>query len=86
MTSISIKSSLGGAMTGHSPTDRGKLGSKRHILTDNDGTPLSVFITSANTHDVTVANNTIGSIIIKRPSNTNINRIYVLIKHIIPNK
>ena len=42
-------------MTGNNPTtDRSKLGSKRHILTDKDGIPLSAVITSANTHnDVT---------------------------------
>ena len=41
-------------MTGYNPTDRSKLGrTKRHILTDKDGIPLSVIITSANTHDVT---------------------------------
>ena len=55
-------------MTGHNPTDRSKLGSKRHILTDKDGIPLSTIITSANTHDVTVATNTIDNIVIKRPS------------------
>jgi putative transposase len=42
-------------------------GSKRHILTDKNGIPLSTFITSANTHDVTVATNTIDNIVIKRP-------------------
>jgi putative transposase len=58
-------------MTGHNPTtDRSKLGSKRHILTDKDGIPLSTFITSANTHDVTVATNTIDNIVIKRPSSS----------------
>ena len=57
-------------MTGHNPTDRSKLGSKRHILTDKDGIPLSTFITSANTHDVTFATNTIDNIIIKRPSSS----------------
>ena len=36
-------------MTGHNTTDRRKLGTKRHILTDKDGIPLSVVITSANT-------------------------------------
>jgi hypothetical protein len=64
-------------MTGHNPTDRSKLGTKRHILTDKDGIPLSTVITSANTHndvtvatnthDVTVATNTIDNIVIKRP-------------------
>jgi putative transposase len=55
-------------MTGHNPTDRSKLGSKRHILTDKNGIPLSTFITSANIHDVTVATNTIDNIVVKRPS------------------
>ena len=57
-------------MTGHNPTDRSKLGSKRHIITDKNGIPLSTFITSANTHDVTVATNTIDNIVIKRPSSS----------------
>ena len=41
LDSISVKSPVGGAMTGHNPTDRSKLGTKRHILTDKDGIPLS---------------------------------------------
>jgi putative transposase len=59
-------------MTGHNPTtDRSKLGSKRQILTDKDGIPLSTVITSANTHDVTVvAINTVDSMVIKRPSSS----------------
>jgi hypothetical protein len=57
-------------MTGHNPTDRGKLGTKRHILTDKDGIPLSTIITSANTHDVTVAIDTVDSMIIKRQSSS----------------
>ena len=55
-------------MTGHNPTDRSKLGTKRHILTDKKGILLSVIITSANTHDVTVAIETVDSMVIKRPS------------------
>ena len=55
-------------MTGHNPTDRSKLGTKRHILTDKDGIPLSAVITSANTHDVTVAIDTVDRIVINRPS------------------
>ena len=58
-------------MTGHNPTDRSKLGSKRHIITDKNGIPLSTFITSANTHDVTFATtNTIDNIVIKRLSSS----------------
>ena len=42
-------------MTDHNPTDRGKLGTKRHVLTDGQGIPLSVVITAANTHDMKAA-------------------------------
>jgi hypothetical protein len=59
---------LMGARKGHNPTDRSKLGSKRHMLTDKDGILLSAVITSANTHDVTVAIDTVDSTVIKRPS------------------
>ena len=54
-------------MTGrNNPTDKGKLGTKRHILTDKNGIPLSVVVTSANTHDVTIAIDAVDSIIIER--------------------
>jgi len=59
-----------GAMTENNPTDRYKLGTKRHILTDKNGIPLSVVITSANTHDVTIAIDAVDSIIIERPSSS----------------
>ena len=55
-------------MTGSNPTDRSKLGTKRHILTDKDGIPLSAILTSANTHDVTVAIDTVDSMVLKRSS------------------
>ena len=55
-------------MTGPNPTDRGKLGSKRHVLTDGQGIPLSVVITAANVHDMKAAINTLDSIVVKRPS------------------
>jgi len=36
---------------GNNPVDRSKLGQvKRHILTDKNGIPISVIITSANKH------------------------------------
>ena len=37
-------------MAGHNPTHRSKLETKRHILTDKDGIPLSTVITSPNTN------------------------------------
>ena len=56
LDSISIKSPLGGTMTGSSPVDRSKLGTKRHILTDKQGIPLSAVISSASTHDIKASN------------------------------
>ena len=38
-------------MTGPSPVDRGKPGSKIHALSDRTGLPLSVAVTAANTND-----------------------------------
>jgi hypothetical protein len=56
-------------MTGSSPVDRSKLDRKRHILTDENGIPLSVIITSANSHDIKAVIDVIdNSIVIKQPS------------------
>lgn len=41
----------GGELTGPSPIDRGKSGSKYHILCDRNGLPLHVLASAANTHD-----------------------------------
>ena len=41
----------GGAKTGKNPTDKGKAGSKRHLVSDRRGVPLCVMLTAANTHD-----------------------------------
>jgi transposase len=40
-----------GALTGPNPTDRGKLGSKIHLITDRNGLPISLGISGANLHD-----------------------------------
>ncbi len=34
---------------GNNPVDRSKLGTKRHILTDNEGIPISIVISSVST-------------------------------------
>jgi DDE family transposase len=41
----------GGELTGPNPTDRGKAGSKYHILGDANGLPLNAMLSAANTHD-----------------------------------
>ncbi|ALN73075.1 hypothetical protein M673_10120 [Aureimonas sp. AU20] len=41
----------GGSETGPNPTDRGKPGTKRHLVTDRQGTPLGLTLSGANRHD-----------------------------------
>jgi hypothetical protein len=36
---------------GPSPTDRGKLGSKRHLIADRKGVPLTVALTDAHVNE-----------------------------------
>lgn len=64
------KSSFRGDKTGENPTDRAKLGVKRHILTDQRGTPISAVISGANVHDMKVLEETLDSIVVKRPCPT----------------
>ncbi|WP_150081036.1 IS5 family transposase [Chlorobium phaeobacteroides] len=68
--------SIDGAMTkaplaqetvGRNPTDRGKNGTKRHILVDGRGVPLSIVVTGANRHDVTQLKAVLENIVVKRP-------------------
>lgn len=40
-----------GSATGPNPTDRGKPGTKRHLVTDARGTPLGFCLSGANRHD-----------------------------------
>ncbi|WP_370450735.1 transposase [Corallococcus sp. CA047B] len=40
-----------GALTGPSPTDRAKAGSKHHLLVEGHGMPLTESVTAANVHD-----------------------------------
>jgi transposase len=43
----------GGDKTGPSPVDRGRLGSKHHLITDANGLPLACVLTAANINDIT---------------------------------
>jgi putative transposase len=58
---------LGGEATGKSPVDRAKRGSKIHLLVDQRGAPLAVFVTGANVHDKWSADDLIISIVVPRP-------------------
>lgn len=47
------KAPLAGQATGANPTDRGKKGVKRHLLTETHGLPIGLVVTGANRHDKT---------------------------------
>jgi transposase len=49
----SIRALRGGDKTGPAPTDRGRKGTKDHLLTDGNGVPLAMHATAANRHEVT---------------------------------
>ncbi len=51
LDSVSVRAKRGGEHTGPNPTDRGKRGSKYHVLVDRQGIPLAVQLTAANVHD-----------------------------------
>lgn len=65
--SKSVPAPLGGEKTGKNPTDRSKLGSKRHLLVDGRGAPLAVMVTGANDHDQTCATDLLDQTMIPRP-------------------
>jgi putative transposase len=52
---------------GKHPTDRGKLGTKRSVLTDGQGIPLGVAVDGANRHDRKLVDATLEAMMIKRP-------------------
>ena len=53
--------------TGPNPTDRGKLGAKRSVLTDARGTPIGVVIAGAHRNDHLLMGDTMDSLDIERP-------------------
>ena len=56
-----------GGAVGASPTDRGKAGSRRSILVDGSGEPLSAMVDRANVHDTKLLAMTLESIVVERP-------------------
>ena len=60
--------SRGGEKTGENPTDRGKQGTKRHLVVDKEGIPLAIQLTGANVSDTTMLEQTVDAIVpIKGP-------------------
>lgn len=52
---------------GPNPTDRGKKESKRHLLVDGRGVPLSIIVTAVNVNDGKRLDAVLGTIAVKRP-------------------
>lgn len=64
----SLSRAVGGEASGKSPVDRGKRGSKIHLLVDQRGAPLAVFVSGANVPDKWSADDLISSIVVPRPT------------------
>ena len=67
MDGAMTKAPLGGEKTGPNPTDRGKSGVKRSVLTEGHGVPIGLTIEGANRHDMKLVRPTIESLVIDRP-------------------
>ena len=60
--------SLGRGKTGANPTDRGKRGVKRSLLTEAQGVPVALAVDWANRHDMKLVGATLESLPAPRPS------------------
>lgn len=67
MDGAMTKAPLGGEKTGPNPTDRGKGGVKRSLLTEGHGVPIGVVVEGAQRHDMKLVRSTIQSIVVERP-------------------
>ncbi len=67
MDGAMTKSPLGGGETGPNPTDRGKTGVKRSLLTDAQGIPVGVAVAGANRHDMKLVRAMVESLAVQRP-------------------
>ena len=59
-----------GKKTGRNPTDRGKSGVKRSLLTEGHGVPIGLTIEGANRHDMKLVRATLERLVVERPAPT----------------
>ena len=57
-----------GGKTGPNPTDRGKRGVKRSLLTEAQGIPVGLAVAGANRHDMKLLRATVDSLPVPRPT------------------
>ena len=70
MDGVMTKAPLGGEATGPNPTDRGKRGTKRSLLTEGGGIPIGLAVEGAHRHDMKLTRPTLQSQIVQRPDPT----------------
>jgi putative transposase len=61
---------IGGEATGPNPTDRGKLGTKRSVLTEGHGLPIAIVVAAANRNDMKLLAETLEAVVVERPAPT----------------
>lgn len=59
-----------GGKIGPNPTDRGKTGVKRSLLTEGQGVPIALSVAGANRHDMKLVRPTLESLVVERPQPT----------------
>lgn len=67
MDGVMTKAPFGDDATGGNPTDRGKRGVKRSMLTDAAGIPLAVVVAGANRNDCVLLPATLDAVVVARP-------------------
>lgn len=67
---VMTKAPFGGAATGRNPTDRGKRGTKRSMLSEGHGLPLAVVVAGANRTDMKLTEATLDTLVVQRPAPT----------------
>ena len=70
MDGAMTKAPLGGEKSGPNPTDRGKSGVKRSLLTEGHGVPIGLAVAGANRNDMKLVRETIENIVVERPEPT----------------
>jgi len=64
------QSPFGQEATGPNPTDRGKCGTKRSVLTEGKGVPIAIVVAGANRNDMKLLADTLEAVVIDRPEPT----------------
>jgi putative transposase len=70
MDGAMTKAPLGGKTVGQKPTDRGKLGTTRSVLTAGGGVPIGLAVAGANRNDLKMVRETSEKMPVKRPEPT----------------